>query len=148
MKNLMYSVVILLIATQIIAQPRKAKERISTIKKIKLLEILNLDEQSSDKFLAKYSNWENKIEEQMKKFDDAEEKLTASVKSGKSTDLQSLTSNFIKERDKILEIAKERDNDLKTHLTDEQFAKYLIFEKRFRRELGEKIMKRRGKRDK
>jgi hypothetical protein len=34
---------------------------------------------------------------------------------------------------------------MKSILTDEQYAKYLIFEKRFRRELGEQLMKRRGR---
>ena len=41
----------------------KAKERIEQVKKVKLLEVLELDEKAADKFLAKYTAWENKIKD-------------------------------------------------------------------------------------
>lgn len=147
MKILMCSAIILFLSTTLLAQPKHAKERISMLKKVKLLEVLKLDESTSDKVLSKYSSWENKIEEQMSAFDKAEDQLASAVKSGKKDEIKSLTANFIKERDNIMSMATNRDNDMKTLLNDEQFAKYLIFEKRFRQELGKQIMKRRDKRD-
>ena len=117
------------------------------LKKIKLIEILDLDEKESDKLIVKYSAWEDKIEEQMKNFDDAEDKLRKAIKSDKVDDIKKQSDNFIKARTNIIKIADERDNDMKSLLTEVQFAKYLIFEKKFRKELGEQIMKKRRDRD-
>jgi len=145
MKKLVFSFLILTLAMNLVAQPKRAKERISTLKKVKLLEVLDLDESTSEKVLLKYNAWENKIEDQMKKIDEVEEELVKAIKKGKKEDIKNISSKFEKERDKIVQIAMERDKDMKSILTDEQYAKYLIFEKRFRRELGEQLMKRRGR---
>jgi len=145
MKKLVFSFLILTLAMNLVAQPKRAKERISTLKKVKLLEVLDLDESTSEKVLLKYNAWENKIEDQMKKIDEVEEDLVKAIKKGNKEDIKNISSKFEKERDKIVQIAMERDKDMKSILTDEQYAKYLIFEKRFRRELGEQLMKRRGR---
>lgn len=145
MKKLAFSLAFILLFSSLYAQPRKAKERISMLKKVKLLEVLELDESTSEKVLIKYNAWENKIEEQMERFDEVEEELAKAIKKGNKEEIKSISNKFIKERDKIIEIAMERDKDMRTLLNDEQFAKYLIFEKRFRKELGEQLMKRRGK---
>jgi len=145
MKKLVFSFLILTLAMNLVAQPKRAKERISTLKKVKLLEVLDLDESTSEKVLLKYNAWENKIEDQMKKIDEVEEELVKAIKKGNKEDIKNISSKFEKERDKIVQIAMERDKDMKSILTDEQYAKYLIFEKRFRRELGEQLMKRRGR---
>ena len=145
MKKLVFSFLILTLAMNLVAQPKRAKERISTLKKVKLLEVLDLDESTSEKVLLKYNAWENKIEDQMKKIDEVEEDLVKAIKKGNKEDIKNILSKFEKERDKIVQIAMERDKDMKSILTDEQYAKYLIFEKRFRRELGEQLMKRRGR---
>ena len=145
MKKLVFSFLILTLAMNLVAQPKRAKERISTLKKVKLLEVLDLDESTSEKVLLKYNAWENKIEDQMKKIDEVEEELVKAIKKGNKEDIKNILSKFEKERDKIVQIAMERDKDMKSILTDEQYAKYLIFEKRFRRELGEQLMKRRGR---
>ena len=143
MKTLVYSVLILLISTQIFAQPRKAKERISMIKKVKLLEILDLNEEQSNKVISKYSAWEQKIENQLENFDSAEESLVSAIKKGDKSEIISQTDNFIKQKDLLVSVALERDKDMKTILNDVQYAKYLLFEKKFRKELGEQIMKHR-----
>lgn len=145
MKKLVFSFLILTLAMNLVAQPKRAKERISTLKKVKLLEVLDLDESTSEKVLLKYNAWENKIEDQMEKIDEVEEELVKAIKKGNKEDIKNISSKFEKERDKIVQIAMERDKDMKSILTDEQYAKYLIFEKRFRRELGEQLMKRRGR---
>ena len=129
------------------SQPHKAKERISMLKKIKLIEILDMEEKESDKLIVKYSAWEDKIEEQMKNFDEAEENLRKAIKSDKLDEIKKQSDNFIKTRTNIMKIAEDRDKDMKTILSDIQFAKYLIFEKKFRKELGEQIMKKRRDRD-
>lgn len=147
MKKLVFSLLILAMSMSLNSQPHKAKERISMLKKIKLIEILDLDEKESDKLIVKYSAWEDKIEEQMKNFDDAEDKLRKAIKSDKVDDIKKQSDNFIKARTNIIKIVDERDNDMKSLLTEVQFAKYLIFEKKFRKELGEQIMKKRRDRD-
>jgi len=147
MKILMFSIIIILFASQVYAQPHKAKERISMIKKIKLIEILDLDEKESDKLIVKYSAWEDKIENQLKSFDEAEEGLKKAIKNGNKDEIVKQSNNFIKVRTELINITDKRDTDMKSMLSEIQFAKYLIFEKKFRKELGEQIMKKRRKRD-
>lgn len=147
MKKLVFSLFFLAMSMSLYSQPHKAKERISMLKKIKLIEVLDLDEKESDKLIVKYSAWENKIEEQMKNFDDAEDDLRKAIKSDKLENIKKQSDNFIKARANILKIADDRDKDMKSILTEVQFAKYLIFEKKFRKELGEQIMKKRRNRE-
>lgn len=141
MKKLMFSLIILLLATQVFAQPRKGKERINTVKKIKLLEVLELDEATSDKVLVKYTAWENKIDDMIEEFDKQEEVLSGAIKSGKKEEIVSQTINFQNIKTKFIKTVEDRDKDIKSMLTELQYAKYLIFEKRFRKELGQQIMK-------
>lgn len=145
MKTLVYSILIILISSQLFAQPKKAKERISMIKKIKLLEVLDLDEKQSDLVISKYSAWEKKIESQLESFDKAEEDLVSAIKKGDKKVIIAETDKFIKQKDLLVSVALERDDDMKTILNETQYAKYLIFEKKFRKELGEQIMKHRRK---
>jgi hypothetical protein len=144
MKRLVFSILILLISTQLIAQPRKGKERINTVKKIKLLEVLELDENTADKVLVRYTSWENKIDNLIKEFDQQEENLTIAIKSGKKDEIVKNTNNFESIKSKFSKTVQDRDYDMKTILNDVQYAKYLVFEKNFRKELGQQIMKHRN----
>jgi Spy/CpxP family protein refolding chaperone len=122
---------------------RKAHKKMAMMKKVKLLEVLDLDEATSDKFLAKYSLWEKKIEEQRDKVRDAYDELESALKNYKDkATISKATENVIAMQNQMVKLMQDSQNDIKTVLSDVQFAKYVLFEHRFRSELKKMIMKR------
>lgn len=131
----------------IFAQPpgrEEAKKRIQMMKKMKLLEILDLNEQEADKFLIKYNAWEDKLENQDKLLEQITNDLEDAIKDGKETKtINSLTAKYIEEKIKFQKMVIDKFSDLKSILSDENYGKLIIFEERFYKELG-KMMWRMG----
>ena len=155
----MYALIIMLIsAFTLSAQPfgnsqgrgRQVWEKMSQMKKMKMLEILDLDEASANKFLAKYTVWEKKIEDQRQKIQDAFLDLKQSLNSvDKVSIIEKKTETVVSLQDGMLEMLKNMRNDMKNVLDDVQYAKYILFEHNFKRKMGQMIMKHmKGKRGK
>jgi Spy/CpxP family protein refolding chaperone len=125
--------------------PEELHDRISTVKKMKLLEILNLDEDQTDKFIAKYSFWENKLKksrhEMRKKAEELEKTLREDAGDAeiakKSQELLELQKAHFKEMGQFHEA-------MQAVLDDKQFAKFQVFEIKFPAEL-KKLIKRHGR---
>ncbi len=154
-KTGMYALIIMLIsAFTLSAQPignmhgqgkrgRNVWEKMSQIKKMKLLKILKLDEASSDKFLAKYTAWENKIENQRQKIQDAFIDLNQAMKSENNVnDIVKKTEIATSLQDGMMKLMIEMRNDMKNVLNDVQYAKFITFEHNFKMEMGTMLMKR------
>lgn len=127
----------------------KQMERIKTMKKIRLLEVLELDANTSDKFLIKYNEYETKIEKKM-------EEIRTNLKELKNILDESNKSNpIIKDKVNLLNklqtelhnTISERDKDMKSILDEFTYAKYLVFEMGFKDKVVEKMMEMRGKND-
>lgn len=129
--------------------PGHIGERVKTLKKIKLLEVLNMDEASSEKFLIKFTTWENKIDEKMEENLKLSEDLENAIQSKKNNpEIVKLSNDLLKIQNDIFTINQDKQKDLKTMLNDVQFAKYLVFETKFRRELMKRLNKMKKKHDK
>jgi hypothetical protein len=121
----------------------KSKEKISMIKKMKMLEVLDLDEKTSDKFLAKYSVWEDKIQEKMETIGLAADELENSIRANHSKDeITKRTAKLQQEQRDFSNLLFQAQEDIKTILNEVQFAKYVLFEHKFKSELQKMIMKR------
>ncbi|MEW6194567.1 MAG: hypothetical protein AB1521_05350 [Bacteroidota bacterium] len=122
----------------------KALQRIEQMEKIKLIEILELDEETSIKFFARRNEFHNK----QKSFMDEREKLLADIE--KSLRDEETNDNFYKNAVvKLLElenrIFNERQiflNSLTNLLSPPQIAKLTVFEFKFRRELTQSLLER------
>ena len=123
---------------------RKAKpelrEKIKTIKKIKLLEVLELSGEEADKVLVKFTDYENKINDLTKKMDECTNELQEAVIEEKSKDIEKATDEFLKTQKELDDAINERISGMKKVLTPDQFAKYLVFERKFQEELRRRIM--------
>ncbi len=110
------------------------RERILEFKKVRLLEILKLDEQSSVKFLSRYTKFSNDIEqieiERGRIINEIEAMLKRGDKEGYNKSLQELIELGKKE----YELRLNFYNELKDILTEQQIAQVVVFEWRFRRE--------------
>jgi hypothetical protein len=126
------------------AQPSpKAKDRIMQAKKMKLLEVLDLDEATSEKVLAKVTIWEKKIFERRDAVEDAARELHFSLQGKVSREeIVKKTQAFTNAQDEFMKTVKEKMADMKSILNDVEYAKYILFEDRFAKEIQRMIMKK------
>ena len=127
--------------------PPKAIERINSLKKVKLLEVLELKEDEADKFLVKYNGYEKDIQDKMKALEDKTIDLHQALNS-KSKDLEKITNDYIALKSDLDNTVNKKLSDLKNYLTPEQYAKYLLFERNFHEELRKSVMRQMNQRRK
>ncbi|MDD3125381.1 MAG: hypothetical protein PHV24_06115 [Candidatus Kapabacteria bacterium] len=111
---------------------QKAMQKLNQIKKMKMLEILELDNTVADKFLIKYNEWDKKIDEHRKKTDIARKELDLAISKGEDkTSLAQKTDAFTEILNEMPTIIKGRNNDIRAMLDAENYAKFILFEDRF-----------------
>lgn len=125
----------------------KAMERIQTLKKMKLIEHLDLDEAAAEKFFIKYNRLESELQAKMKEMDQVVHKLDIELKADNpnQAEVNKLTENLLKLQNELHELNMKKFREVKPLLTDAQYAKYLVFEKKFFDELRSRIMDFRDK---
>ena len=124
------------------------QKKIREVKKIKLLEILNMDEESSDKFMAKYSFYDKKIDAEKNKIDESSIKLQDAIDNKSSEIILSERINAMDAiRDNLYRLHKEMSAEMKTILSTEQYAKFIVFEHRFMKRLFKMMNNRRRMRN-
>ena len=123
---------------------RRAKERIQQLKLIKLLDILELDEKNSEKFIAKYNAFEDKLEENKKQMEFAMKELEISIQRGDPKEkINDRIENLIKIDKKQHFLLQERFDIMKPLLDESQYAKFILFEYKFPMELQRMLIDRR-----
>lgn len=121
--------------------PPKAKERVEMLKRTRLTDVLYLNEQEAGKFFAKYDQLNKKAE-------DAREAMRAAVEDLEHA-VQKKSDDLVKKSDAVFDKQTAYNNAiieklraLKPLLTDEQYAKLVIFEHNFPLQLQKMLMKR------
>lgn len=137
--------IIIILSSVSLSQPRKVMERISTMKKVKLLDVLDLDTKQEEKVLLLYNKYEKLIRENRETAKEIDEKLEDAIRDGDDEKLTQLIDEFLKNRDQAIKIIEQKDAEFKAILSLEKYATYLLFEKRFKEEIGKHLMKRRGR---
>ena len=125
----------------------KNMERIKTMKKIRLLEVLDLDAATSDKFLAKYNEFESKHEKKMDEIRAQLKELRGILEESNKTNpiIKEKVSNLTKLQGEFHNSILERDKEMKNVLDEFTYAKYLVFEMGFKDKVMEKMMEMREK---
>ena len=130
-------------------QDRKHKvpERIMQIEKIKLIETLEMDEETTLKFFARKSESDREVEEIQKAIDEKVDMMEQLVNSDNSLDEEFRTGldelNFMHQ--KLVDNKTNFIKSLSDILSYEQIAKLVLFERKFREELRRAIFKDRRK---
>lgn len=126
------------------------RERMAQLEKIKLIEVMNMDEETTLRFFSRRAEFQKKHDEMRENIDTKIDLLEATLKSARmvtDTELQTMI-NEILELHKAFE--NERAEFIKSlndiHSTD-QIARYLVFEKRFRDELRRLLLHERKPRE-
>lgn len=114
-------------------------ERIEKYKKMRLLEVLELHEEAAVRFNAKYNLHEDKIRELRKIQDEIQEHLEKIIKlqcelrkDGK--EIRKYLDQIEDNRSKMIDEDKRFLKEMREFLSNEQMAKYYIFQKNFERD--------------
>lgn len=123
-----------------LAAPPRAIERVEQFKKIRMMEVLALDEQTSIKFFAKYRAHQAVVLELRKKQAQALARVQA-LRKGKASDAEyEKVVQEIQATDGEIQEAKQKFfKELQGVLTSKQLAEYLVFEVRFQQNLRDLI---------
>jgi len=149
-KGILSVLVILLITTISFAQREERHgEKIKALEKIKLIEALDLDEETAVKFFAR----RNEHQERMKKiFSELEtkrneiRKLISSAENDDDPELKKQVENYFKIHQKIDEEKRKFVESLDDILSNKQIAELTLFERRFREEIRDVLMMKRRNR--
>lgn len=116
----------------------KHRDKLEQLEKIKLIEALDLDEETSIRFFARRNDSKKEIQELDKKADAIIFELEKSFNSDdKNQDekQKQLISDMLKTRESIELKRNQFINSLNDILSTEQIAKLIVFEKKFREEI-------------
>ncbi len=151
MKNLFFLVISMLILSgTAYSQGRgehhkEIREKIEQLEKIKLIETLKMDEQTTLKFFARRTEFRDKVKDLMNKEDDLLDKMDDFIKSAKdknNSKYQGMIDQYFDLEQKIFDAKKTFITSLPDILTQEQVAKLLVFQKKFREEVKDILFKR------
>jgi gas vesicle protein len=137
------SILLLLIvfSSSIFSQPDRRKdsrEKIEALEKIKLLETLNMDEETTLKFFARRNEHQAKVEALFDELDSQLEKIESKISSSdddNNPELKKLVDNYFSTHQKINDERKRFLNSLTDILTNKQLAQLTLFERRFKEEI-------------
>jgi len=119
-------------------EDRDPREKIESLEKIKLLETLDLDEETAIKFFARRNDHKEKMrtlmDEQDAQYHKIEDKLS-SLTNENDPELKKMIGNYLSVYQKMDDERKRFFNSLSDILTLKQQAKLAIFERRFRQEI-------------
>ncbi|MDZ7766883.1 MAG: hypothetical protein U5K00_21115 [Melioribacteraceae bacterium] len=152
MKNSLIILILLTFAGSMFAQdyPKKhkwsPKERMEQLEKIKLLEEMNLDEQTSIRFFSRRGEFKDAHKSILDQRDSLLDEVELALKKDKSRDefdYKTAINDLIGIEKKLISHREEFINSLSDILTTEQIAKYIVFESKFFHQIRESLMKRR-----
>lgn len=147
-----YASVIFILNSLVIAQPQgrmRGFQKMEELKKIKLIETLQMDEETSLKFFSRRSEHMKKIDglnELREKQIDVIENILKDKKATNEATLKKEINEYYQITDKIHKERQNFINSISEILTNEQMAKFIVFEERFRNEVNALLLKERNRR--
>lgn len=152
MRNV-FLIILLVISTATISVSQQIREKmlqnrgkLEQLEKIKLIETLDMKEDVSVRFFARRNDYKKEIESLEKKADDLIAELqstfNASDKNIEAKQKQKI-ADLLNVKESIEQKKKQFINSLFDILTVEQVSKYIVFEKKFREEIKNELIKRR-----
>jgi multidrug resistance efflux pump len=107
------------------------KSKIEQLKKLKLIEKLDLDDATAEKFFMRYNGSQKKVEESRKALDDATNELDKAKAGGNTEKIKQLTEQMLQKHKQLQEATNEMLKSIRIVLNDKQYAEFLVFEAKF-----------------
>ncbi len=143
------TLLLVLLALPVTAQNRmqgNMAKRVEELEKVKLIEALNLDETKSIQFFTKRRDFRGKQRDVNSELDSLASRIENLVANSQEKDkIKDAVALYTEKEKQLCGLKNNYVNDIKSILNDEEFAKLIIFERNFKKDVQQMIMKR-GKR--
>ncbi len=137
--------ILMLIPALFFAQDRRdrkgPRERIEQLEKLKLIEALDMDEQTTLKFFARRNELHGKVDKLNDSLDTITDNLETKFSNGDDSGYKELVNKYLSIEKQVASERTQFINSLYDILTTEQVAKLIVFEKRFREEIRHLLFK-------
>jgi hypothetical protein len=148
MKAIYIVSIILIFAAAIFPQRRhgrgeEMRQRMAELEKIKLIEVLEMDEETTLRFFSRRAEFQKQHQEMRNNVDTKVENLEATLKSQRlntEAELQSMINEILELQLEFEAKRVEFIKSLNDILTTDQIARYMVFERRFKEELRRLIL--------
>jgi|GEM_PF-2355211 len=154
-KLLAFILIIITLSVGLNAQSgNQFRERVKTLKKVKMLEHLDLSTEKADQLILEFNSIEDRMEDANRLLKEAVKSLEAKIKESEndaekaklSADQLRELSNDVKQKtEALLNLQKQKMEEFEKILDDFEFAKFIIFEHKFREELEKRLSNRKRK---
>ncbi len=147
MKKFITTIVALLLIANVNLFPqnmgmfKQHKKKIRQLEQIKLIEILNLDEDTSARFFARRNKYLDEVDKLVSEKNGLLKEISNKINNGEQVDSKEYRKKLFALEQKILDKRIQYFNSLDDLLTNEQIAKLLVFQRDFRREIMRTFMK-------
>ena len=124
--------------------PQHMRDKVNQLEKIKLIEVLEMDEETTLRFFSRRNEHQVKIDELAKRTDEIITQMEVIFKAGRvytEAELKSLIVEANTIHSEIVQTKSDFINSLDDILTTDQIAKLIIFERRFKDELKRAMFK-------
>ncbi len=131
--------------------PHRMRDKLNQLEKIKLIEVLEMNEETTLRFFSRRNEHQVKIDKLAKRGDEIITQMEVIFKAGKvytEAELKSLIEEANTIHTEIVQTKSNFINSLDDILTTEQIAKLIIFERRFKDELKRAMFRGRKYRNK
>lgn len=120
-------------------------KRLEQFERMKLLEVLNMEEEIAVKFFTRRKEYKENLRLVHKKIEDVSKKLEDLIDDSKNQkdEIQKQIDLYYSYEQQILKLRQDFKDSVRELLTDEQIAKYVIFEIRFPREIQKLLFENR-----
>jgi hypothetical protein len=113
-------------------------ERIEQFKKVRLLEVMNLDEETSIRFFARYNKHMETLRMIQKDHNELIDQLQRfNTSNANSAEIEPVIKNIEMSEEKIAETRSKFLEELKEVISIKQIAQYVVFERNFNKNLRE-----------
>ena len=126
---------------------KEIREKIDQLEKIKIIETLKMDEQTTLKFFARRTEFRDKLKVLMDQEGKLLDKMDDFIKSSKdqnNSKYQGMIDQYFDLEQKIFDAKKTFITSLSDILSQQQIAKLLVFQRQFREEVRDILFKRGG----
>jgi hypothetical protein len=115
-----------------------AAERIEQFKKVRLMEVLKMDDETSIRFFARYHTYFESLRAIQKDHNTLIDQLQKLAQSNaKNSEIEQAIKDIVMSEEKIGETRAKFLEELKTVISTKQIAEYVVFERNFNRNLRE-----------
>jgi hypothetical protein len=124
------------------AEGVRAKQRITQLKKLKMIELLEMNDQTAEKFLIRYNAEQKKVDDALKALNSSMSDLDKALQDPKkSTDvLKVLNDQTLDKQVQMQTAVTERLRSLRPILDERQYAKFMLFEAKFQEQVRKTLL--------